>query len=127
MPKKIYRMNLQEFKKLMLMALNEGIEELSSTGGLNEESLDEGVPPLTPQQRKRFDELKSKKISSSLSPEEKRGYLSLLQKDVSAKSDAGKQRTDTTFGQIDKLAASKPSSAAKAISEGSKSTKKLKK
>lgn len=117
MPKKIYRMNLKEFKQLMLMALNEGIEELSDESegsgqvGLD---LDEGIPPLTPQQRKRFEELKSKKVSSSLSTEEKKEYLSLLQKDVGAKSDAGKQRTDSIFS---KLPDAQPTSAAKAISE----------
>ena len=57
MPKKIYRMSLKEFKKLMVIALNEGLEELSSAAK-EEESLDEVVPTLIPPERKRFEELK---------------------------------------------------------------------
>ncbi len=117
MPKKIYRMNLKEFKQLMLMALNEGIEELSDESegsgqiGLD---LDEVVPTLIPPERKRFEELKNKKKAGSLSDQEKREYLALLQKDVKLKSDAGKQRTDSMFS---KLPDAQPTSAAKAISE----------
>lgn len=107
MPKKIYRMSLKEFKKLMVIALNEGLEELSSAAK-EEESLDEVVPTLIPPERKRFEELKNKKKTGSLTDQEKREYLSLLQKDIKLKSDSAKQRTDATFGQIDKLSGSKP-------------------
>lgn len=127
MPKKIYRMSLKEFKKLMVIALNEGLEELSSEGEETESSsgqlgldLDEGIPPLTPQQRKRFEELKAKKVSATLSTEEKKEYLSLLQKDVAAKGDAAKatqtKQMDAAFGKADQM----PSPAAKAISESKK-------
>ena len=110
MPKKIYRMNLQEFKQLMLMALNEGLEELSSVGREEEkESLDEVVPTLIPPERKRFEELKNKKKTGSLTDQEKREYLALLQKDVKLKSSSAKERSDATFGQLEKLSGSKPS------------------
>jgi len=101
-------MSLKEFKKLMVIALNEGLEELSSAAK-EEESLDEVVPTLIPPERKRFEELKNKKKTGSLTDQEKREYLSLLQKDIKLKSDSAKERSDATFGQLEKLSGSKPS------------------
>lgn len=80
MAKKIYRMTLKEFKSLIQQNLREAVQEV----------VDEGMPPLQQDKKKRFEELKQKKLSSALSPEEKKEYLSLLQGDVAAKRDATK-------------------------------------
>ena len=73
-------MSLKEFKKLIQENLKEAVQEV----------VDEGAPPLQPNKKKRFEELKAKKVSSSLTPEEKKEYLALLQGDVAAKKDAAK-------------------------------------
>lgn len=80
MAKKIYRLSLKEFKKLIQENLREAVQEV----------VNEGVPPLQPNKKKRFEELKAKKISASLSPEEKKEYLELLQGDIAAKRDSAK-------------------------------------
>lgn len=80
MAKKIYRMTLKEFKSLIQQNLREAVQEV----------VDEGMPPLQQDKKKRFEELKQKKLSGSLSSEEKKEYLSLLQGDVAAKRDAAK-------------------------------------
>jgi len=89
MPKKIYRMKLKEFKQLMRTAINEGLDEV--------------VPTLIPPEKKRFEELKNKKETGSLSAEEKREYLELLGKENKLKSNSAKKRTDTMFSQLEKL------------------------
>jgi len=97
MPKKIYRMKLNEFKHLVHTAINEGlVEDL-------DENLDEVIVTLIPPEKKRFEELKKKKETTRLTPEEKREYAELLAKDIEIRKGVARNRTDSMFSKLEKL------------------------
>jgi hypothetical protein len=85
MPKKIYKMKLNEFKQLMRTAINEV------------------VPTLIPPEMKRFKELENKKETGSLTPEERNEYFELLAKRNEKYKKIARKRTDDMIDQIVKL------------------------